>query len=107
MISAVKIAVGISQLLCASLLEALETQIVVDDTDQRRPTNVRLTRDFADCSMAVWLVFLAQHQVVNKVNVIGGAGSTSSVAVVISKPIKKVIVNGREKLNRFIIAQAP
>ena len=42
--------------------------------------NARLTRDFTDCSMALWLVFLAQHQFVDKINVDSCAGAASSAA---------------------------
>jgi len=73
-------AVGVRQLLHASLLKALETQVFMNDTVHRRPMNARLTRDFTDSSMALWLVFLAQHQFANKINVISCAGAASSAA---------------------------
>ena len=42
--------------------------------------NARLTKDFTDCSMALRLVFLAQHQFVDKINVVSCAGTASSAA---------------------------
>ena len=42
--------------------------------------NARLTRDFTDCSMALQLVFLAQHQFVDKINVVSCAGAALSAA---------------------------
>ena len=40
--------------------------------------NARLTRDFTDCSMALRLVFLAQHQFVDVVSCAGAASSAAA-----------------------------
>jgi len=73
-------AVGVRQLLSSSLLKALETQVFVNDTGHQRPMDVRRMRDFTDRFMALRLVFLAQHQFVNEINVISCAGDASSAA---------------------------